>query len=147
MSIPENLKRLLSQPMTKPTYVAPVDATHVNIPQVFAIDAELVRKARIARRKKNPIKREKKTNNIVAGIVPAPAKLAINDMQNNVNRKLSKALGITYEAPTITEKDFSSNFLNTLDSINVSQLNKRVPDWLERIENGDTIRLPINGQD
>lgn len=46
-----------------------------------------------------------------------------------------------------TEQDYNDSFLDTLDSINISQLDKKVPDWRERTARGDTVRIGVHGRD
>lgn len=67
--------------------------------------------------------------------------------RRNVTVPIKKKLGVKISPRTKTEHDFSTPFLNTLDSINVSQLDKQVPDWRERVERGDTVRIGVHGRD
>lgn len=80
--------------------------------------------------------------------VAQPAVSAGQDVvHKNVTVPVQKALGITPKSPIKDQDDFSNPFLNTLDSINVSQLDKQVPDWRERTSRGDTVRIAVKGSD
>lgn len=77
-----------------------------------------------------------------------PAVSAAEDAtRRNVTIPIKKKLRVKISPKTKTEHDFSNSFLNTLDSINVAQLDKQVPDWRERTEKGDTIRIGVHGED
>lgn len=76
-----------------------------------------------------------------------PVKLAVNDVvRNEIELPIRRRLGIV-SPKSITERNFDNNYLNTLDSINISNLNKKVPDWKIRTENGDTVKILVHGKD
>lgn len=79
------------------------------------------------------------------------AQPAIAAMQDVIHRNVvvptQKTLGITPTSPIRDQSDFSDPFLNTLDSINISQLDRKVPNWRERTANGDTVRISVHGRD
>lgn len=75
-----------------------------------------------------------------------PAVSAAQDItRKNIVVPIEKKLGIKPQSRIRTEHDLSTQFLNTLDSINVSQLDRQVPDWRERTEKGDTVRIGVTG--
>lgn len=77
-----------------------------------------------------------------------PATQAVADViHHNVIVPLQKWFGITPESPVRDNSYYSNEYLNTLDSINIANLDKKVPDWRQRTANGDTVRIPVNGSD
>lgn len=78
----------------------------------------------------------------------APANVIGKDLYHKYVRvPFTKMVYGTPRQKVLTENDFSNRYLNTLDSINVSQLNKQVPDWRERTARGDTVRIQVLGSD
>ncbi len=77
-----------------------------------------------------------------------PAVSAGQDViRKQVDVPLQKKFGMEVMPRIKTERDFTFPFLNTLDSINISQLDRQVPDWRQRTENGDTVRIGVRGND
>lgn len=77
-----------------------------------------------------------------------PAVSAADDaIHKNVSVPIQKGLGIKVKPKIKTQDDFSDAFLNTLDSVNIAQLDKRVPNWREQVARGKTVRIGVRGRD
>lgn len=89
----------------------------------------------------------------VAEIYPQIS-MDLKDVANRQGQRLYNAfakplntIGIKPPRLNYDESDFSTPFHNYLDSVNVSQLDRKVPDWRERTANGDTVRIAVDGND
>lgn len=77
-----------------------------------------------------------------------PAKVAVEDaVRRNITLPFKKRLGLKTNAVILTERNFSNDFLQTLDSISLSQLDKQRPRWKEETAKGDTVRILVHGSD
>ena len=77
-----------------------------------------------------------------------PLLSSVRDLvHRNISVPLQKAVRITPTSPTLTERNFTPAFLNALDSINVSQLGKQVPDWRLRTLAGEPVTITVHGSD
>ena len=66
-------------------------------------------------------------------------------LRKNVTVPIKRKVGLPIISSVKTERDFSDAFLDTLDSINISQLDRQVSNWREKTENGDTVRIAVKG--
>lgn len=75
-----------------------------------------------------------------------PLVSAANDLvRRHIVVPTQKALGMEVKSPIKTENNYSNRFLDELDKINIEQLDKQVPDWRERTEIGDTVKIGVKG--
>ena len=76
-----------------------------------------------------------------------PAKMAINDViDNNIKRPIRNKLGIS-NRKSLTESNFRDDYLEELNIITDSIANSRYPNIYQCLEDGDTIRFQVHGND
>lgn len=76
-----------------------------------------------------------------------PAKMAINDViDNNIKRPIRNKLGIS-NRKSLTERNFRDDYLEELNIITDSIANSRYPNINQSLEDGDTIRFQVHGND
>lgn len=73
--------------------------------------------------------------------------LARDVIRYNITNAIRKKMGMKIDPKILTEDDFTEAYLNTLDSINIANLNKKVPNWRKRVARGETVRMPVRGGD
>lgn len=73
--------------------------------------------------------------------------LAEDIARRNITIPLKKKVGMGINPEVKTEDDFSEAYLNTLDSINVANLDKKVPNWRKRTARGETVTILVKGSD